>query len=391
MGVVLDNTKVVGDSIPGQSNPHIYARDDPDDRDPNTVWGRAVCKGERLVAAMQMDHEKLKKTSIVYPVDSHWDGELRVEMEAWGYKDVDEDPEDLDFDCQFDLWGFEAALTSLGIEPKSAGEGGPNECYRVTHMNGPAVIRGPGNRMPEPVDQRYRVGESELRATGGDFKMGLNAPSGVIYFLDVKSPATEARRLWSRAPALNELPAIRYLSDITWALWNRHMNKQHGNRANVRYIFAMNVANDDTETIIENVFARYKLEDGTKGPDTALKLWPGTKFKTTTVWGAALLGSVNGAAAAHFLIQHKSQIGNKWISEVTIWENENEMMAGSQLLFKVEDVPPNAEHGSAAAEGEGDLAVNIEMAHQANITTPRFFKRYLDGTIINEHIYGAKL
>lgn len=127
--------------------------------------------------------------------------------------------------------------------------------------------------------------------------MGLNAPSGVIYFLDVKSPATEARRLWSRVPSLNELPAIRYLSDITWALWNRHMNKQHGNRANVRYIFAMNVANDDTETIIQNVFARYKLEDGTKGPDTALKLWPGTKLKTTTVWGAALLGSVNGAAA----------------------------------------------------------------------------------------------
>ncbi|KAF2036553.1 hypothetical protein EK21DRAFT_105869 [Setomelanomma holmii] len=238
--ILFRGPEVAGGALLGRSNLPIVARDDPEDRDPSTPWSRAVCKGERLLAAMQYDHDKLAKSGVVVPVESPWDGELRQEMRDWGYKDFTEADNDLlDFGCQFDNWGFTAAFQALGISSKSSGEG-------VMHLDGPAVIRKQDNSLPPPV-------------TGADFKLGMNAPSGAIFSLDLKSPSEEAKTLWgvSRVASADELPAIRYVSDITWALWNRHVNKEHGNINNVRYIFAINIANPDTEMIMEKALTKY--------------------------------------------------------------------------------------------------------------------------------------
>ncbi|RYF35676.1 MAG: hypothetical protein EOO38_28735, partial [Cytophagaceae bacterium] len=249
----------------------------------------------------------------------------------------------------------------------------------------------------------------------------MNAQAGAVFYVDVKGPSEQAKRLWGVVGSADQLPAIRYLSDITWALWNRHMNKERGNIKNIRYIFAVNLANAETDTIIDKAFQKYLLDDGkTKGPDTEPKAWPGTTFKTTTVWGAALLGSVNGVAAgklthmaitcyvcgvhaniskqAHFLIQHQTQLGNKWIPRVTVWESTSSFAITTAILFWVEDVPRPTNSGSGddsrhsyepnyEPEVKEEPVFDVKVAHPASISASHVVRRNLTGLdIINEHI-----
>lgn len=114
----------------------------------------------------------------------------------------------------------------------------------------------------------------------------------------------------------------------------------------------MDIANEDTEQILARAL---------KGVQKTIGVWPGVTFDTTTEAGNAilgewrvpncdclgkiiltsvLLGSANGAVFAWFLIQHKEQLGNKWIPKVTVFYNDADSeWNGAHLIFHVDTAP----------------------------------------------------
>lgn len=149
----------------------------------------------------------------------------------------------------------------------------------------------------------------------------------------LQSPVAAASMLWysGKRPAdPAKLPQLRAFSDVLWGFWNRG----NPNIKNINYFFMMGIVNEETNRLIATCL-RSKRE--------TLRFWPGVSFDTTTDEGHALLGSPNGAAFAYFLMQHKAELGNKRISKITVFtEEQNEdmlMLTDPNLVFYVEDVP----------------------------------------------------
>ena len=93
----------------------------------------------------------------------------------------------------------------------------------------------------------------------------------------------------------------------------------------------MDVENEDSEQIIARALNKMNREIGE---------WPGVTFDMDTEAGQAILGSPNGAVFAWFLIQHKAQLGKKWIPKVTAFiKDGGNVWDGAHLLFYVEAVP----------------------------------------------------
>jgi hypothetical protein len=155
------NLEAAGDPSPGPSNP-------PDPiPDPNTVWGKAVCRGNKLLLGMTLSRENAAKH--VTPLDSQWVGDgMEEKLIAWGYKDNQEHPS-LDKECEFEhesnLFGLKEAFTHFGVSTKSWANGGPNKCYRIEHRDGTAVIRGKDDTLPRVTEQFYKVAGRQYRVS----------------------------------------------------------------------------------------------------------------------------------------------------------------------------------------------------------------------------------
>lgn len=83
---------------------------------------------------------------------------------------------------------------------------------------------------------------------------------------------------WGRKASPDELPDLRYCSDIYWGYWVR------GNPdvKNLRVYGAQNVVNDDTVLLAARALKEAKKEK--------LTAWPGDSFEATTDAGKALIG-----------------------------------------------------------------------------------------------------
>jgi hypothetical protein len=125
-------------------------------------WSKALCKGVRLTQGMIVDEKKAAE--FVTPVRSQWGGDLVQEFRTWGYREV---PGARDSRCDFgpDVHELQRAFATMGIDPRPASDGGPNVCYHVEHMYGPAVIRNPDGGWPKPEEQTYRVAEKVYRVS----------------------------------------------------------------------------------------------------------------------------------------------------------------------------------------------------------------------------------
>jgi hypothetical protein len=132
------------------------------------IWQTAHCRGAKLLAAMTASEEKQRKILQWPYIQSTWDGDLHKELEEWGYKDSAELHRNADIFCDFSGSFHElgTAFKAMDIDPMSAEFGGPNHCFHIEHQNGPAVLkREADGPMPEPKDQRYRVGDKEYRVS----------------------------------------------------------------------------------------------------------------------------------------------------------------------------------------------------------------------------------
>ncbi|KAH7410129.1 hypothetical protein DE146DRAFT_751841 [Phaeosphaeria sp. MPI-PUGE-AT-0046c] len=346
--------------------------------DPSTVYGQAWCKGSRLMLATTQD--AAGAATHVSPINSPWTGPLDAEMQLWGYKDETVSPNG-DNSCDFEELGMGRVCASLGVSTKTRANGGPHKCYKIVHRDGSAVItQAPNYMLPEVSRQVYKV-------TNAKFELAVNAQDGMITFIDVQGPKSEAKRLWGNAnPSTADLPALRALSDITWGLWNRDCASQQKSLNGISKILSVNIINDDTEAIVDEALSKLVMPPGQQRPDD-VPPWPGITFDTSSEAGVAILGSPNGATVGFFLAQHKQQLGNKYVPRITAFMSEGDIWV-LNLLMWIEDAPtpPPPPPPPMGLTGPGG------SAHMGNVSESRVVKRSADGrNILREHIIHAKL
>ncbi|KAJ8106913.1 hypothetical protein OPT61_g9226 [Boeremia exigua] len=320
--------------------------DELTDEQKEAIWCKAKSRGYQLMQAMRLDDEEAA-TTLDWPyTQSPWDGDLRDELEKWGYKDDFEDDEEIDKQCDFDKTHEMAdAFKDLGVDPRSKGQGGSNQCFYVEHMNGPTVFRGIDGETPFPEDQNYRADDKILKVTQAYLKIGINAADGLVYFIHRQSPEDAALENWGYEPDKDELPKLRSSSDISWGMWNRVA----AGSQNLRYFMSLSVVNPISSYIMQRT-----LEDNIDIVN--FPGWPGKDFEfftkdSPTGLGKvidveksenalALLGAPNGIAAGYFLIQHRQQLGRKQIVKVRIWSTGEGIWANPNILFYVRDRGP---------------------------------------------------
>jgi hypothetical protein len=342
------------------------------------AWTLSVQREFKLLEGMKAGE---KEPGSLYGIgayaESPYDGDLYDTILSWGYNDNTEAMQKIaDKECNMDSATghmLKKTFDELGMTTKPKSQGGPNECFQIEHYDSPAMILKEDGTRPDKHNQYYKAPcDAEFRVTGTEHTVGVNAQSGAVFALDIKSPAKAARNLWRRAATTEELPHIRSFSDISWAFWNR---PAAGNIQHLKYFFVAMIVNTETDRHI-----RQALQTLTPAKEDA-EGWPGAEFSMVTDAGKALLGSPVGRWAGYFLMQHKRQLGgNKFISKVRVFKSEK---AGSlpYFLFYVEG--PASSTGSALENRDNE---GPKIVPEQRVT------RSVDGrSIVREHVFRAKL
>jgi hypothetical protein len=211
------NRHFTGDDLTG---PITAADDDP--------WSLSVAHGTKLLQGMQgsdADADAAILYNLGSTAESPSDGDLINKLKEWGYNDdTDALAKKADPECNFDNPNshmLKKAFADLSISLKPKSQGGPNQCFQIEHYDSPAVKLGDDGKMPEKVLQRHDVCGKEYRIINAEHTIGINAEARAVYAMQLSSAAKAARRLWKRATLADKLPAIRSVSDIAWAFWNR--------------------------------------------------------------------------------------------------------------------------------------------------------------------------
>lgn len=170
----LNNTEsAAASTINDDNDPDEAASPDPDDDDSDqghtpeeleNIWCKAKSRGVKLIKAMMMNDQDAQ-TLLSWPyIQSPWDGDLKPELRKWGYRDDDELHEQNDDQCDFDkTQEVGDAFKALNVDPRSKGQGGPNQCFYLEHMNGPTVIRDENGELPFEEEQHYKADGKDYR------------------------------------------------------------------------------------------------------------------------------------------------------------------------------------------------------------------------------------
>jgi hypothetical protein len=125
--------------------------------DHDAIWHKAYCRGAALVKAMSLD-EQDSTEMLQWPyTQSPWDGDLKPELRKWGYSDDSSGHALVDASCDFTDYYIDDAFVDLGIDPRPAGQGGPNHCFLFEHGYGPTVLPDEHGGLPRLSEQRYEA------------------------------------------------------------------------------------------------------------------------------------------------------------------------------------------------------------------------------------------
>ncbi|KAF1947113.1 hypothetical protein EJ02DRAFT_489606, partial [Clathrospora elynae] len=271
------------------TSPVTATEDDP--------WTLSLAHGTKLLQGMKgSDADAATLYTLGTTAESHFDDDFIANLREWGYNDnTDALAKSVNKECNFDSSDghmLKKIFTDLGIGITSKAKGGPNQCFQIEHYNSAAVKLGDGGKIPDKADQRYDIWEKEYRITNAEPTLGVNADAGAVYAMQISSAAKATR------PA-----AIRSVSDIAWAFWNRAQGGDEENMRNVQYFFVTMIINKETNQHVKRALGSLS------SPKEEADAWPGHRFGMDTDAGKALLGSHVGRRAGYFLMQHKRQLG----------------------------------------------------------------------------------
>jgi hypothetical protein len=128
--------------------------DDPD-------WVAARCRGEKLLYFMKLTDQEDASKVLQWPyVQSPWDGDLKKDLETWGYSE-----KELPYNCDFEYTEFTNVMEALKIDTSSVEDGGRNHCFKFMHYNGLKVEKNEDGTFPNQYIQKYKVGDKTYRVS----------------------------------------------------------------------------------------------------------------------------------------------------------------------------------------------------------------------------------
>ncbi|KAJ4380521.1 hypothetical protein N0V86_003878 [Didymella sp. IMI 355093] len=205
------------------------------------------------------------------------------DMAAWYWFEAKFDPDICDMDR---YWGMRTTFQALKVSPKSNKAGNGLQCFQIRHQNENA--RFPDGKPRPRQEQSYIV-------------------DGKLYHVRTKP----------------ERDGLFKIAD------------DPDQATNAEHFLAMDVRAAATVEIIGRVLRGRGRE--------AYESWPGQYFDSGSTGGLALLGSPIGATVGFFLMQHKKELGNKYVSGVGVLRNdgtEYDTHDEVDLVFHIEGVAP---------------------------------------------------
>ncbi|KAK1959698.1 hypothetical protein LY78DRAFT_591084 [Colletotrichum sublineola] len=125
------------------------------------------------------------------------------------------------------------------------------------------------------------------------------------------------------------VPDLNALSDVIFLQWLHACKVDKVDPKKLKLTYRLKILSMDTDTneIIEQALrkAKHKMASG----------WDNRKvFTMDESEGAAILGSTHGAGVAWMLIQHKEILGIKTITEVAVWQAEDDDYFNLRFIIK---------------------------------------------------------
>lgn len=117
-----------------------------------------------------------------------------------------------------------------------------------------------------------------------------------IIATNLETPLTGTKYNWPSLATRDQLPALRFTSEIFWGYWLA----SNSDPKNLRIFAAYNVVNDETSSLAARALT-------SNGHET-LTPWPGVSFARASKEGKALIGSPLGSIVAHLLVGHKVRL-----------------------------------------------------------------------------------
>lgn len=164
--------------------------------------------------------------------------------------------------------GLDPPLEEFGLHTESGND--PSSNIHVVFVQHSDPTAG-------PLDgQTYTVDSKTYRATGANFKFGIETSTGAMFSLILYSPTVAAASL--KTPiSKDNLPDLQRASDIAWLFWARHAATKN----KLKYFFNVSITNSNTQQAIRRAL---------KNTNQAYGPWPGATFDTASDEGKVLLG-----------------------------------------------------------------------------------------------------
>ncbi|KAJ0343519.1 hypothetical protein COL154_009081 [Colletotrichum chrysophilum] len=295
---------------------------------PGNYNGR-VQKGAYLKSLFPLSDSAAKQQNSGVTVATPWQDPRAVERWGWTremnwspFNTVDDEAasDDDGFDSDFDEFdatpGFGNLLDVTFADPRYPVDPAENGLSTYKHEN----------------NFYKRDGTSVGAATGASYQNVLNPRSGAIIFDRNFSPRYQIEK-----NKIGDVPDLEQLSDMVYFQWLDACQAKGVHPSNVRLIYRSNITYRPSFNVV--LQALYN-----KGHQSVPGWNDRVILSMDTEEGLAILGSTHGAGAALFLIQHKAALGNKRITEVTVWGgsrgfafNADPEYAGLSLRFTVSD------------------------------------------------------
>ncbi|CAI6341773.1 unnamed protein product [Periconia digitata] len=314
------------------------------------IWGKARNRGCSFFQAFGLSDQETAQQLFEPPMNtiaSPWRD--LGDMISWGFTQTYDIRQNLGPQTEFEAkdsygysgWGIGSALRGLNVDDKALCNGGWNVVIQICHGD---MLKHARNELSFD-EQSIMHGNRRIRATGGNFLFSVNPLHGVLMAMDRLSVHHAAAE---RHPPVqgSDLPDFNKFSDILFLYWKLHADDF--NNRNIRYFLSLGIANRETMGIIKRCFPDVDWDQFPEFPGETFE-WHEPEFR-------ALLGSPNSQAFAYFLIQHKADFGNKYITKVQVFASA--LPDGMvNLCFHVADEPPQGQaFTSNWKEGSGNLS-----------------------------------
>ncbi|KAJ4355083.1 hypothetical protein N0V95_003246 [Ascochyta clinopodiicola] len=306
----------------------------------DAIWDKYQKKGDHYQCLFEANDENagrlIEDPRTPPSAQSVWKGGMYADRHTWNWHEVyfDED------DCNFEYLNFKDAFDALNINAYCEEEGGHNMGWGFGHYDEEQVdkITNPNADyfpMIPVIDQTYTVGDKIYKSTGGYYIFVINQIDGAIVALNILSPHNAVKTHWRSIGGTakdEDLPKLRYMSDLVWGKWVEN----NENLRNLRVYVVHNVLNTETTMIISRAM-RNKFV-------SKLAVWPGTVFdkKKDPVEFQAIIGSPIGGTMSILLAQHKAELGNKEVYQINVVSDSKSIepfeVSELHLFFQIRDV-----------------------------------------------------